>query len=222
MTMHSMPIPSLLSRLTRHVRPSHRDSVPGPPRWRRLLLAAAAGLVIGAAVGYLSHTPGAGYPTRSKDAGHWLIRAALVLAAAGQMVYRVKADRLKIRVARAERSAAEAQLRLLESQLEPHMMFNTLANLRALIATDPVRAERMLDHLIDFLRATLGASRAGRHTLADEFARLADYLALMAVRMAHAWLMRWSCRSPRCRCLRCCSNRWWRTRCEVAPENRSA
>jgi LytS/YehU family sensor histidine kinase len=67
------------------------------------------------------------------------------------------------------------------------MLFNTLANLRVLIGTDPVRATAMLDRLNDFLRATLTASRteasAGRHTLADEFARLRDYLELMAVRM---------------------------------------
>ncbi|HMO49436.1 MAG TPA: hypothetical protein PKB14_25845 [Rubrivivax sp.] len=41
----------------------------------------------------------------------------------------------------------------------------------------------MLDRLINFLRSTLQASRAGTHTLADEFARLDDYLGLMAVRM---------------------------------------
>jgi len=83
----------------------------------------------------------------------------------------------------ARRSAAEAQLKLLQSQLEPHMLFNTLANLRVLIATDPLRAQAMLDRLIAFLRATLAASRSGTHALADEFARVDDYLALMAVRM---------------------------------------
>ena len=92
--------------------------------------------------------------------------------------------------ARAEdlrRQASEARLKLLESQLEPHMLFNTLANLRALIQTDPPRAVAMLDQLVDFLRATLRGSRtdtqAGTHTLADELTRLRDYLALMAVRM---------------------------------------
>src|SRR5690606_22156517 len=87
----------------------------------------------------------------------------------------------------AQRQASEARLRLLESQLEPHMLFNTLANLRALIGSDPPRAVEMLDRLNAFLRATLAASRsaagAQRHTLRDEFARLDDYLALMAVRM---------------------------------------
>ncbi|MDZ7862236.1 sensor histidine kinase [Acidovorax sp.] len=86
----------------------------------------------------------------------------------------------------ARRQASEAQLRLLEAQLEPHMLFNTLANLRALITLDPPRAQTMLDHMIAYLRATLSASRAdgGRpHTLEDEFARLQDYLELMTIRM---------------------------------------
>lgn len=83
----------------------------------------------------------------------------------------------------ARRLAAENQLKLLESQLEPHMLFNTLANLRALIAVDPVRAQAMLDRMIAFLRATLNASRTDAHPLRLEFARLADYLELMRIRM---------------------------------------
>jgi Histidine kinase len=83
----------------------------------------------------------------------------------------------------AQRLAAENQLRLLQSQLEPHMLFNTLANLRVLIGLDPPRAQAMLDHLIAFLRATLMASRQAEHALSAEFAHLADYTALMAVRM---------------------------------------
>jgi signal transduction histidine kinase len=86
-----------------------------------------------------------------------------------------------------ERQATEARLKLLETQLEPHMLFNTLANLRALIATDPPRAIGMLDRLNDYLRATLRASRtdsaSSAHTLTHEFARVRDYLELMAVRM---------------------------------------
>ncbi len=86
-----------------------------------------------------------------------------------------------------EKQATEARLKLLETQLEPHMLFNTLANLRVLIQVDPPRAVTMLDRLGDYLRATLRASRTdalgGGHTLADEGARLRDYLELMAVRM---------------------------------------
>lgn len=83
----------------------------------------------------------------------------------------------------ARQHANEARLKLLETQLEPHMLFNTLANLRALISTDPQRAQVMLDHMIAYLRATLGASLQATHTLQAEFDRVRDYLELMAIRM---------------------------------------
>ncbi len=82
-----------------------------------------------------------------------------------------------------KRQATDAQLKLLQSQLDPHMLFNTLANLRVLIQQDPDRAVQMLDQLNDFLRSTLAASRASEHSLHAEFDRLRDYLALMQVRM---------------------------------------
>ena len=94
-----------------------------------------------------------------------------------------KSSYLQRQMAAAKSQATEAQLKLLQSQLEPHMLFNTLANLRALIATDPSRAQTMLDHLNAFLRATLEASRTSQHPLGTEFKRLEDYLELMAVRM---------------------------------------
>jgi signal transduction histidine kinase len=94
-----------------------------------------------------------------------------------------KSAYLQRKMVEARQHASEARLRLLETQLEPHMLFNTLANLRALIATDPQRAQVMLDHMIAYLRATLGASLAATHSLQDEFDRLRDYLELMAIRM---------------------------------------
>ncbi|MEY4427026.1 MAG: hypothetical protein RL535_1324 [Pseudomonadota bacterium] len=78
---------------------------------------------------------------------------------------------------------AEAQLRLLETQLEPHMVFNTLANLRALVNTNPAQGIEMLDHFVDYLRATAYGSRMNLHSLRTEFERLADYLEIMKVRM---------------------------------------
>jgi len=90
---------------------------------------------------------------------------------------------LAAQISAAERDATEAKLKLLETQLEPHMLFNTLANLRALITTDPPRAVAMLDHLNSYLRVTLTGSRALSHPLSAEFDRLGDYLELMSVRM---------------------------------------
>lgn len=81
------------------------------------------------------------------------------------------------------RQVQQAQLQLLQSQLQPHMLFNTLAHLRALVQTDPTQAVVMLDHLDDYLRSALQASRQASHTLGEEFQRLRDYLSLMAIRM---------------------------------------
>jgi two-component sensor histidine kinase len=81
------------------------------------------------------------------------------------------------------RLATEAQLTALQAQLEPHMLFNTLAHLRALIKLRPDDAQAMLDELIAYLRATLVASRTPLHPLSLEFARIRDYLQLMQRRM---------------------------------------
>ena len=96
---------------------------------------------------------------------------------------RNRSDYLERKVGEVQRHANEARLKLLETQLEPHMLFNTLANLRALIGVDPGRAQQMLDHMIAYLRATLDASRATTHPLQAEFERLNDYLELMKIRM---------------------------------------
>jgi signal transduction histidine kinase len=82
-----------------------------------------------------------------------------------------------------QRLAAESQLKLLQAQVEPHFLFNTLANLHALIPADPKRAQAMLDHLNGYLRAALAAARRERSTLGDEFALLGDYLEILAIRM---------------------------------------
>jgi len=112
-----------------------------------------------------------------------VISVLATLVTVGLITALEKAKSARIDAEAAQRQAAEHRLRLLEAQLEPHMLFNTLANLRALIAVDPPRAQAMLDRVIAYLRATLGASRTSMHPLAAEFARLDDYLALMAVRM---------------------------------------
>ena len=62
----------------------------------------------------------------------------------------------------AENRATEAQLRLLQAQIEPHFLFNTLANVVSLIDADPPRAKAMLESFIDYLRASLSGLRPWR------------------------------------------------------------
>ncbi len=83
----------------------------------------------------------------------------------------------------AQKLTAQAQLNLLRSQLDPHMLFNTLSNLYELIDDSPQQARQMLLHLIGFLRSTLTGSRASEHALAEEFKLAADYLSIMKIRM---------------------------------------
>lgn len=83
----------------------------------------------------------------------------------------------------AQRLAVESQLRLLRAQLEPHMLFNTLANVRSLVREDGNRAEAMIDQLIVYLRSALVASQTEQVALAKEFAQVRAYLEIMSLRM---------------------------------------
>jgi signal transduction histidine kinase len=98
-------------------------------------------------------------------------------------IFRVRAHAQRLRAEKADRLHVEAHLQRLQAQMEPHMLFNTLANLHALIETQPAKAQDMLAHLIDYLRGTLSASRTGALPLREEMARVRDYLALMQIRM---------------------------------------
>jgi signal transduction histidine kinase len=86
-------------------------------------------------------------------------------------------------IAEAAQLLAEARLRTLQAQVEPHFLYNTLANVVSLIGSEPERARQMLERLIDFLRASLAASRADAATLGAELDLAAAYLDLLGVRM---------------------------------------
>lgn len=163
--------------------------VPWPAGWRGVALVIVAvllGFSLGSTVGHAYQAWM--YPTLEPAKAPALLYPMLITvvtsALTSAMFYLVgKARYMQAQAEQSQRQAAEAHLKLLQAQLEPHMLFNTLANLRVLIAVDAPRAEQMLDHLIAYLRATLAGSRSGTHSLEAEFALLGDYLALMQVRM---------------------------------------
>ncbi|MDB5955055.1 histidine kinase [Ramlibacter sp.] len=177
--------------LGRHLFPSAAET--GWPAGATGVLLVIAGIVTGYVVGnaaglFLCRVLGifpAGVDLRDEaDLRHGIL-ITLVSGMVGSYWFyaRSKSAYLLRKMHEATRHATEARLKLLETQLEPHMLFNTLANLRALIAVDPARAQQMLDHMIDYLRATLDGSRTTTHALQAEFDRLRDYLELMAIRM---------------------------------------
>ena len=83
----------------------------------------------------------------------------------------------------AEKRAAEAQLRLLQAQIEPHFLFNTLANVVALIDHEPAKARQMLSAFTDYLRGGLSGLRRDAGSLADELALAEAYLRVQQSRM---------------------------------------
>lgn len=76
-----------------------------------------------------------------------------------------------------------AQLRSLESQLNPHFLFNALNTVRALIPDDPVRAQAAITQMASILRHSLGAARDNLVTLASELGVVEDYLAIESLRL---------------------------------------
>ncbi len=97
-------------------------------------------------------------------------------------------------IAEAGQLLAEARLRTLQAQIEPHFLYNTLSNVVSLIGSEPDRARHMLERLIDFLRASLSASRAEQATLGAELDLAGAYLDLLAVRMGAR--LRWRIEAP--------------------------
>lgn len=80
-------------------------------------------------------------------------------------------------------STTEARLSLLQAQIEPHFLFNTLANVQSLIDVDAARAKQMLEAFTDYLRAGLGQMRQTDTTVDAELALAERYLQLMQIRM---------------------------------------
>ncbi len=168
---------------------SRGQDIPWPGGWRGaalVLTGVVTGFVLGSAIGSLYRQWAEPQATSSLMYSLWIPLAVTVTACTvmSLVFFLLGYSRhLQMQAEQARRQAAEARLTLLQAQLEPHMLFNTLANLRVLVGSDPQRARAMLDHLIAYLRATLDGSRSTEHALGEEFARLRDYLALMSIRM---------------------------------------
>lgn len=104
--------------------------------------------------------------------------ALLILSLAYWIWWRVRVKQQLL-----QQQAAEAQLRLLQGQIEPHFLFNTLANVQSLMDYDPPRAKQMLEAFTDYLRASLGQLRLADSTLEAELAMAENYLQLLQIRM---------------------------------------
>lgn len=82
-----------------------------------------------------------------------------------------------------EKQALDARLRLLHAQIEPHFLFNTLANVQQLVEAGSPRAGPVLQSLIAYLRAAVPTLGDGQATLGTEMTLVRAYLELMRMRM---------------------------------------
>ena len=89
----------------------------------------------------------------------------------------------KLERTKLEREALEARMRLLQAQVQPHFLFNTLANVQALVDTGSPKASQVLGTLIAYLRAAVPLLDEPFTTLGDELALAQSYLELMHLRM---------------------------------------
>ncbi len=119
----------------------------------------------------------------------------LTLAAALVSIARFRSREMDLRAARLKadaererltRQGVQAELKMLQAQVEPHFLFNTLANLRFLVQTGSPDAVTMLDHLIHYLRTALPEIRAESSTLGREVELARAYLEILRLRMGGA------------------------------------
>lgn len=131
---------------------------------------------------------------RVKGGADWLLGFVTLLVLTGVIVKVVlggkkKAER-RAQVATAtaaeeslKRQLVEAQLKMMQAQVEPHFLFNTLASVDYLIETDPKTASKMQKNLIQYLRAALPQMREGSTTLGKEVQLCRAFLEILKFRM---------------------------------------
>lgn len=91
-----------------------------------------------------------------------------------------------------QEQAEEAQTRLLQSQLHPHVLFNSLNGLAELVLKDPVQAERSIRALSDLLRKLLAASQSTHLPMRSERELVEDYLAMESLRLGDRLAVEWA------------------------------
>lgn len=183
-----------------------------------------AGMVLGVRIAYLALSAVYEFDMWKKLSGVPMVQLkflifALLVGAVNWIWWLLQAKEKAL-----TQQAAESQLRMLQAQIEPHFLFNTLANVQSLIRTDAPRAQLMLETFTDYLRASLGQMRDTDVTLEVELETARSYLQLMQIRMGRR--LTFTIEAPDqarlASCRRSCCSRWWRTRSIMAWKPKSA
>jgi signal transduction histidine kinase len=180
-----------VARLNLLILPERQD-------WRRAWLLLAATIGVASVVAQLLYREW----MRAHDLGG-LSDAQAIAAAAGTATLLLALPLRYAQVRGAEQhlaaltqAALSAELKALQAQIEPHFLYNTLANARYLARVDPEKAVQMLDHLIAYLHSALPDMRSASSTLGRECELADHYLALMSIRFGTRLSYRIDCPPP--------------------------
>jgi sensor histidine kinase YesM len=110
--------------------------------------------------------------------GYWLFRSLRTDETARSQLADVECRRQGLQA-----QMVEARLCALQAQIEPHFLFNTLANVKRLYETAPARGREMLSSLINYLQAALPTMREPGSTLAREAELVRSFLTILQMRM---------------------------------------
>lgn len=147
-------------------------------------------VIFGALVGTLLGALGNGISLREfiGETSGFFIQIVLLALLFGAIVSYVffsvaRISEEKMRRLDMEKVSVETELKLLQSQMEPHFLFNTLSNVLSLMDSDRDKARSMLESFTAFLRASFLTARHRTVTLAQEMDVVKNYLDVFAVRM---------------------------------------
>jgi LytS/YehU family sensor histidine kinase len=160
------------------------------PRVIAVGIALPLGAVVGYALALAAFYPPGFHPSPIQFVGDTLRFAAIGYGVAFSYLLRRRAEAAarmihETEVARQDlaKQTAEARLQLMEAQIEPHFLFNSLANVQRLFETEPQSGARLLENLKTYLRAALPQMRESRSTLGAEAELACAYLEVLGVRM---------------------------------------
>ncbi len=165
---------------------------------------ATAGALVGASVS--AFVDGRSVPVMMEKIGRTLLIAGLGVGTFYSIIYGAVSTwrnreyemlttklRMQAEQDRLARQLSESRLRLLQAQIEPHFLFNTLGAVQQLAQTESPRAAELTANLITFLRGSLGDMRTEQVTLQAELALIEAYLKVMKTRLVSRLQFSLSC-----------------------------
>ena len=190
MTCSAMPI-AFVSTLVAHTLDKHPDR---PPSSRVFLQWAGLTALIGLPFGNLVLLVGQHIEPLSQPSPFLRYLPEIMVAFVIGFSYyrlviirlwyeRLATEELKRHTAEQGQALAETRLHMLQAQIEPHFLFNTLTSIQHLVRTDPEQADFLLTQLISYLRQAIPDVRGTASTLGRELASIQTYLDIVRVRM---------------------------------------